>query len=111
LSLLAAPLWIQLALTAEALALVWLVARFGRGGLMWGLAAGLGFWFVLGLGGSFLVGRLEGGAPPGPGELLQGAVAATVRLGLVAWPLLLAGLAAGAALRWASRRRRGSAAS
>ncbi|WP_374468324.1 hypothetical protein [Phenylobacterium sp.] len=104
-TLLTAPLWLQLALVGEALALAWLTARFGRGGLLVGLAASLAFWFVLAFGAAFLVGRLEGGRAAGLDSALQGALAGAGRLALVAWPLLVAGAAAGAAVRLRAPQR------
>ena len=106
-TLLTAPLWLQLVLVAEALALAWLAGRFGRMGFGVGVAAAAASWFLLALGASFLVGRLEGGGAAESSGVLQGAFSGAVRLGSIAWPLLLAGAAAGAVVRWAFTRRRG----
>lgn len=73
-SLLAAPLWLQVLIVAEAAVIAWLVWRFGWRGLLWGLAVGLAFWFLLGLVGSFLISRLEGTGTIPPGEWFTGAV-------------------------------------
>lgn len=105
-TLLTAPLWIQLVLVAEALALAWLTGRFGRAGFSVGVAAAAASWVLLALGASYLVGRLEGGGAAAPSGVLQGAVSGTLRLAAIAWPLLLAAAAAGAVVRWAFTRRR-----
>lgn len=105
-TLLAAPLWIQLVIVAEALALAWLTGRFGRLGFSLGVIAAGASWLLLALGASFLVGRLEGGGAADPSGVLQGALSGTARLGAMSWPLLLAGAAAGAVVRWAFTRRR-----
>ncbi|HVI30826.1 hypothetical protein [Phenylobacterium sp.] len=105
-TLLTAPLWIQLVLVAEALALAWLAGRFGRMGFSVGVIAAAASWFLLALAASFLVGRLEGGGAAAPSGVLQGALSGAMRLGAIAWPLLLAGAAAGAVVRWAFTRRR-----
>jgi hypothetical protein len=107
-----APLWLQLALTAEALALAWLTARHGRSGFGLGLLASVAFWFLLAAAASFLVGRLEGGRAADASGVLQGALAGFGRLAAVAWPLAAAGALVGAVVRvWGRRRsrRRGQA--
>lgn len=98
-SLLTAPLWIQVALVAEALALAWLAWRFGWRGVVWGVVAGAAFWLLFGLIASYLVGRLEGGRAALLPDILQGAVVGAARLSVVAAPLMLAGAAIGALLR------------
>lgn len=98
-SLLSAPLWIQVALLAEGAALAWLTWRFGWRGLVWGLAASLGFWFVLGFAASFLVSRLEGGGATPVGDILGGAVFGAGRVALVALPLVAAGALLGGLAR------------
>lgn len=105
-NLLTAPLWIQLVIVAEALALAWLVGRFGRIGFGVGVVAAAASWVLLALAASFLVGRLEGGGAADPSGVLQGALAGALGLGAAAWPLLVAGAAAGAVVRWAFTRRR-----
>lgn len=105
-TLLAAPLWIQLVIVAEALALAWLTGRFGRLGFSLGVIAAGASWLLLALGASFLVGRLEGGGAAQSSGVLQGAVSGALRLGAIAWPLLAAGAAAGAVVRWAFTRRK-----
>ncbi len=104
-NLLSAPLWVQVALVAEALAVAWLTGRFGRRGLVWATLGSLVFWFLLAFVASWFVGRLEGGKAQEMSGILSGAVIATGRLALVAWPLLVAGAAAGAAVRWGLARR------
>ncbi|MGA0606953.1 hypothetical protein ACO2Q0_13240 [Phenylobacterium sp. VNQ135] len=106
-SLLTAPLWVQIALVAEALALAWLAWRFGWRGVLWGVAASVGFWFLLGLVASYLVGRLEGGRAALLPDILSGAVLGAVRLALVAAPLVLAGAALGGVARRFIKPKRG----
>jgi hypothetical protein len=98
-SLLTAPLWLQVALAAEALAVLWLTARHGLRGLLAGLLGGVAFWFVLALAASWLVGRLEGGAAAELSSLLPGALQATLRLGAAAAPLIALAALAGGVLR------------
>jgi hypothetical protein len=105
-SLLAAPLWLQLALVAEGLAVAWLTARSGWRGLAAGGLATAAFWFVLALAASFLVGRLEGGRAAEASGVLHGAALGAGRLAGAAWPLLLAAAGAGGAARWALARAR-----
>jgi hypothetical protein len=107
-SLLTAPLWLQVALAAQALAVVWLTARHGRRGLLAGLLGGIVFWFALALAGSWLVGRLEGGAPADLSSLLPGALEATVRLGAAAAPLIALAALVGGVLRGAFTGRKGA---
>jgi hypothetical protein len=104
-TLASAPLWIQVLLGAEAATLAWLVARFGWRGLGLGLAGALAFWFALGLGASFLVGRLEGGSAS-TSDMLPGAVQATWRIAWISLPLIAAAALVGAALRRGLRRRK-----
>jgi len=106
-SFLAAPLWIQAALLAEGGAIGWLVWRFGWRGLAWGLAASLGFWFVLGFAASYLVSRLEGGGATPLSDILAGAGAGAVRVGLVALPLIAGGALLGGAARAFLKPKRG----
>lgn len=99
-TLLDAPRWIQVALGGEALAVVWLTARFGWRGLGWSLAASAIFWFALGLVASFLVGRLEGGRAANLAGVVAGAGLATFRLARLAWPWLVVGALVGGGLRY-----------
>lgn len=105
-SLLHAPLWIQAALAAEALAVLWLTGRFGWRGLAAGVAASLAFWFLFGLFASYLVSRLEGGGAATLRDLWPGAVLGSFRLGQASWPLLAVAAAAGGLLRWRAARRK-----
>lgn len=98
-SVLTVPPWIQVALVAAGVAIAWLTWRFGWRGLVWGLAASLGFWFVLGFVASFLVSRLEGGGATPVGDILGGAVFGAGRVALVALPLIAIGAAAGGLAR------------
>ena len=98
-TLLTAPLWIQVALVAEAAALAWLTWRFGWRGVLWGVAASLAFWFVLGFAASFLVSRLEGRGATPLSDIVTGAVLGALRVGLVALPLVALGALSGALLR------------
>jgi hypothetical protein len=107
-TLLTAPLWLQVALAAEALAVLWLTARYGLRGLLAGLLGGIVFWFVLALAGSWLVGRLEGGRAADLWSLLPGALQATVRLGAAAAPLIALAALAGGVLRRAFTGRKGA---
>ena len=93
------PLWLQVALVAEALVVLWLTARFGWQGLAWSVLGAAAFWFVFGLGASFLVGRLEGGKAAGLSGLVPGALLATLRLAQVGAPVVALGAAAGLVLR------------
>jgi hypothetical protein len=99
------PLWIQVAIAGEALALGYLTGRFGWRGLLVGAAAAAAIWFLLGFSASFLVSRLEGGRPGVLSDLLPGAALATLRLAQVASPLIVAAAVLGALVRWLSRRR------
>lgn len=105
-TLVAAPLWIQVALVAEALAVVWLTARFGWRGLAAGVAAAAAFWLLFGLGASWLVSRLEGGgAAADPVQLASGAALGAARLAVVAAPLVALAALLGLALRRLSPRK------
>ena len=108
-SVLAAPLWIQVLVAAEALALGWLVWRFAWRGFAWGLAGAVGFWFVLGFAASFLVSRLEGGGATPLSDILAGAVIGTGRAALLALPLTLAAALLGGLLRRVIRPKPGGA--
>ncbi|HEY8571261.1 hypothetical protein [Phenylobacterium sp.] len=99
------PLWLQMALMAEGLVVLWLTWRFGWRGLLWGLLGATTFWFVFGFAASFLVGRLEGGKAQEVSGILSGAVIATVRLAPIAAPLVALGAAAGLLLRRLSPRK------
>jgi hypothetical protein len=100
------PLWLQIALAAEALAVLWLTWRFGWRGLLWGLIGAVAFWFVFAFGASYLVGRLEGGGAARPSGLIAGAGLAAVRLGQVAAPVVALGAGLGLLLRRLSPRKR-----
>lgn len=104
-SLLDAPLWLQVALGLNALVVAGLVARRGWHGLGWSIGGSVAFWLILGLGASMLVSRMEGGRPGLLTDLVPGAFLALLRLAAIAWPLVLAAAAAGAMVRWVSRRR------
>lgn len=106
-SFLSAPLWIQVALAAEAAALAWLSWRFGWRGVAWGFAASLAFWFLLGLGASYLVSRLEGGRAAELSGILSGALLGASRVALVALPLVAAGTLLGVLARAFFKPKRG----
>lgn len=108
-SLIEAPLWIQVALAAEAGAIAWLTWRFGWRGAFAGLAASFVFWFLLGFVASYLIGRLEGGRAAEITGVLHGAVLGAVRVGVVAAPLVLAGAVAGGLLRRFRKPKPGAA--
>ena len=97
------PLWIQVAIAGEALALGYLTARFGWRGLLVGAAAAAAIWFLLGFSASFLVSRLEGGRPGVLSDLLPGAILATLRLAQVAAPAIVAATVVGGLFRWRLR--------
>ncbi|WP_141653093.1 hypothetical protein [Phenylobacterium immobile] len=90
------PAWLWVMLGAEAAILGGLTWRFGLRGLGWGALGACAFWFVLSLGASFLVSRLEGGRP---GNLTPGALLAMARLGLLAAPLSAVAATAGLIVR------------
>jgi hypothetical protein len=99
------PLWLQAGLVAEALAVLWLTARFGARGLVWSGLAAVGFWFGFALLASWLVGRLEGGRAADLSGVLSGAGLATLRLAPVGGPLVALAAVAGLGLRRLSRRK------
>ncbi len=99
-SVLDAPVWLQVIIAAECLALAWLTFRFGLAGLLAGLAAAGASWFVVAFGASWLVGRLEGAGPLGLRDLVVGSALATLRLAEAAGP----GLALAAVVGRLARR-------
>jgi hypothetical protein len=98
-SFLDAPVWLQVVIAAESLALAWLTYRFGSAGLLAGFLAAGASWFVVAFGASWLVGRLEGAGPLGARDLIVGSALATLRLAEAAGLVLALGVVVGAAAR------------